>query len=175
MYLAGEQPFEHYQTSVREATQDLITSKSEEIVGRFYHRLMLNPVAVDILGQEKISSRFKQSVADWLATTFDHMAISADHEAFIHHQANIGRMLSHSTCNQVVVNYGRLVLTRIIEDEIEESHSTEEALLLSRYAVEMIQYAADLFTESYRYEVIEMIHHQKVSSMFIRASKSLLN
>lgn len=175
MYLAGELPFEHHQESVRQATQDLIVSKSGEIVGRFCFRLTRNPATVELLGQGERKSRLKRSIVDWLAMTFDHKTISADPGAFVQHQANIGHTQSRENINRALVNYAKLMLKRIVEDEIDESHSKDEALMLSRYAAEMIDYAVDLFNDAYRYEVLETSRHQQASSMFLRATSSLLN
>ena len=175
MYLAGELPFEHHQESVRQATQDLIVSKSEEIAGRFYFRLTRNPATVELLGHGESESQLKRSIVDWLAMTFDHKTISTDPEAFVQHQANIGHLRSREHINLALVNYAKLMLKRIVEDEIEESHSKDEALILSRYATEMIDYAVDLFNDAYRYDVNETTRHQQGSMLFRRAANSLLN
>jgi hypothetical protein len=174
MYLAGELPFEHHQEWVRQATQDLITSKSEEIVGRFCFRLMRNPATVGLLSQHESESRLKRSIAGWLGMIFDHKTISADPQAFVRHQADIGLVQSRENINLALVNYAKLMLKRIVEDEIEESHSNDEALMLSRYATEMIDYAVDLFNDAYRYEVSEMTRQHQASSVFLRATNAAL-
>jgi hypothetical protein len=175
MYLAGELPFEHHQESVRQAAQDLIVSKSEEIVGRFFFRMTRNPATVGLLSYVESESRLKRSMAAWLAMTFDHKTISADLEAFVQHQVNIGQMQSRENVNFSLVNYAKLMLKRIVEDEIEESHSSDEALIMSRYATEMIDYAVDLVNGACRHEIIEMIHHQQPQIVIRRTANSLLN
>jgi hypothetical protein len=150
-------------------------SKTEEITGRFCLRLMQSPATVEILSDFESVSHLERSVADWLGMVFDHQVRPADPAAFFRHQASTGCMFSHANIAYPTVSYAALMLKRIVEDEIEEFHSADEALILSCYASEMIDYALACIYETDRHEVSETIRHQPISDLFVPTTNSPLH
>ncbi|MCG7949398.1 MAG: GGDEF domain-containing protein [Candidatus Thiodiazotropha taylori] len=159
MFSEQDVPYIYFSESTRSEVQAIIDGHSEVIVNRFYQDLTANPTTAQFLTHEEIESRLKRSMVEWLKLTFDHQKILDDRAAFESYQTNIGRVHSRASINLQLVNYARMMLKRSVVEVIRSNHADSIDLLC--YATEMIDYAIDLFNDSYLHEVIETTRHQQ--------------
>lgn len=164
--IAGRANSRAERLATQAALSELVERNAEHLAEAFYAVLLEDQEARSFLSHEIVQTRLKASLAVWLRDLFSDSA-RADPEAFAQKQRKIGAIHARSKIPFRLVLMGAAVLRTRLVDLIRDSAGTfEERFVRLVTAVEQIEHALALMSDSQLVETETRARHDEAYRLF---------